>query len=174
MTWHLLLRRSYGVRLVPVMLLMWWYGAFGNPPARSAIERASSILYAFMMVAGPVALSTCLELRRFTEGQILKRLSKVSAENCGAVVGNCCSSFYNSCRRFRSAFRIWGSNCKNVVDWCCLDARVGCLWRRDWNVMAIGIIGTDGSFDPIYTRFVWTGRIGTRNEVSGWLLHGLL
>lgn len=78
MTWHLLLRRSYGVRLVPVMLLMWWYGAFGNPPARSAIERASSILYAFMMVAGPVALSTCLELRRFTEGQILKRLSKRS------------------------------------------------------------------------------------------------
>lgn len=51
---------------------------------------------------------------------------------------------------------------------------MGCLWRRDWNVMAIGIIGTDGSFDPIYTRFVWTGRIGTRNEVSGWLLHGLL
>jgi len=78
MTWRLLLRRSYGVRLVPVMLLVWWYGAFGNPPARSAIERASSILYAFMMVAGPVALSTCLELRRFTEGQILKRLSKRS------------------------------------------------------------------------------------------------
>ncbi len=78
MTWRLLLRRSYGVRLVPVMLLMWWYGAFGNPPARSAIERASSILYAFMMVAGPVALSACLELRRFTEGQILKRLSKRS------------------------------------------------------------------------------------------------
>ena len=72
MTWRLLLRRSYGVRLVPVMLLMWWYGAFGNPPARSAIERASSILYAFMMVAGPVALSACLELRRFTEGQIQK------------------------------------------------------------------------------------------------------
>jgi hypothetical protein len=40
--------------------------------------------------------------------------------------------------------------------------------------MAIGIIGTDGSFDPIYTRFVWPGRIGTRIEVSGWLLHELL
>ena len=78
MTWCLLLRRSYGVRLLPVMLIMWWYGAFGNLPAHSTIERASSTLYAFMMVAGPVALSTCLELRRFTEGQILKRLSKRS------------------------------------------------------------------------------------------------
>ena len=78
MTWCLLLRRSYGVRLLPVMLIMWWYGAFGNPPAHSTIERASSTLYAFMMVAGPVALGTCLELRRFTEGQILKRLSKRS------------------------------------------------------------------------------------------------
>ena len=78
MTWCLLLRRSYGVRLLPVMLIMWWYGAFGNLPKHSTIERASSILYAFMMVAGPFALSACLEIRRFTEGQILKRLSKRS------------------------------------------------------------------------------------------------
>ena len=110
-----------------------------EPPARSAIERASSILYAFMMVAGACCaeylLGTSEIYRRSDSKEIIQA---VSAENCGAVVGNCCSSFYNSCRRFRSAFRIWGSNCKNVVDWCCLDARVGCLWRRDWNVMAIG------------------------------------
>ena len=78
MTWCLLLRRSYGVRLLPVMLIMWWYGAFGNLPAHSTIERASSILYAFMMIAEPFALSACLEIRRFTEGQILKRLYKRS------------------------------------------------------------------------------------------------
>ena len=78
MTWCLLLRRSYGVRLLPVMLIMWWYGAFGNLPAHSTIERATSILYAFMMIAEPFALSACLEIRRFTEGQILKRLYKRS------------------------------------------------------------------------------------------------
>ena len=42
MTWHLLLRRSYGVRLVPVMLLMWWYGAFGFFQAEDGIRDTDS------------------------------------------------------------------------------------------------------------------------------------
>lgn len=71
MTWPLLLRRSYGIRLLPVMILIWCYGALGNPPSPSDIERSASVLYAFMMIAGPVALGACLELRRFTEGHIL-------------------------------------------------------------------------------------------------------
>lgn len=71
MTWRLLLRRSHGVRLLPVMIAAWCYGALGNPPSPSNIERSASVLYAFMMVAGPVALGACLELRRFTEGRIL-------------------------------------------------------------------------------------------------------
>ena len=170
MTWHLLLRRSYGVRLVPVMLLMWWYGAFGNPPARSAIERASSILYAFMMVAGPVALSTCLELRRFTEGQILKRLSKRSRLR---IVAPWWEISVLPSTIAVGVFVLLSGSGDQIVKM----SLIGVVWMLAWgvwNVMAIGIIGTDGSFDPIYTRFVWTGRIGTRNEVSGWLLHGLL
>lgn len=88
MTWHLLLRRSYGVRLVPVMLLMWWYGAFGNPPARSAIERAQYTLRIHDGCGACCAeylLGTSEIYRRSDSKEIIQA---VSAENCGAVVGN--------------------------------------------------------------------------------------
>ncbi|WP_368492312.1 hypothetical protein [Cutibacterium sp.] len=57
------------------MILLWCYGisAFPYFSVTSGIGQSAIVLHAFMMVAGPVALSACLELRRFTDGQVLAK-----------------------------------------------------------------------------------------------------